>query len=314
MAGAVQSVAVTADRRGRPRRSWGMVATPFGPDASAIDTESLTSLVASMLRDGLDGLVVLGVIAEPEALSEDEKGHVLETVLDAAGASDAPVSVCCMATDAATRGRELDMVADRFAGRLHSLMLPVPSADPRRLRAEVVAANRATGLPVYVQDYPAATGATIEVDDLADALVGLPVLGVKCEAAPSTQRIHTLARRHPGLELMSGLGGVGLAADLASGADSLACGITRPAALVRALAVWNDDPRAALEVLSAITCLAALETQPEVSIGIRKEHWRRRGVISTAALRHGQPYPDHLDDVSTLLLQQADAATGRGVQ
>lgn len=278
---------------------WGMVLTPFDRGAGSIDHVSLGQHVAELLAAGMHGLVALGVIAEPAALSRTERAHALDTILAQAGGR--PVVATVMSLDPAERATELRKVIVPRSRHLTGLMLPVPSPDPQVVATELRQAALETGLPVWVQDYPGPTGIKIGLDDLLTALAEVDaVAAVKCEAAPTFLRIHRLAAARPDLMLLSGLGGSNLVEDLIAGANGVACGISHPRRLVDAVSAWvSDDLPGTRAALAAVSELVGIETQPGTSVAIRKEHWRRRGVIAGAEVRPPQlPYPAFLSELS----------------
>ncbi|WP_207841507.1 dihydrodipicolinate synthase family protein [Williamsia soli] len=274
---------------------WGMVPTPFTEDGSEVCQRSLQALTREMLARGCTGTIALGVIGEPASLSYEEKVSVLEAVLDASG--DAPVVATVMAVDEQVALAEINSLADEFAGSLTAVMIPVSSPHPAALRRSIIGAHDSSGLPVLIQDLPSATGVTIGIDDLLCALEGLEhlVWAVKCEAAPTFSRIRRLRRETP-VTLMAGNGGIGLVDDDLAGAQWAAAGISRPEAIVEAMR-WlrSGNPDRAQEIIAAVSALIAFETQAGTSIGIRKEHWRRQGVIYSSAVRPpAVPYAPHL--------------------
>ncbi|WP_459984862.1 dihydrodipicolinate synthase family protein [Nocardioides sp. AN3] len=276
-----------------------MALTPFHKGAAAIDHESLRRHVSSMVDDGVSGLVALGVIAEPSALSREERADALDAIIEAAG--DRPVVATAMTSDPDQRAAELRGIIAPRSSRLAGLMLPVSSPDPRVVASVFTDAHRATGLPLWVQDYPNSTGVHIEVESLLEVLARVATIrGVKCEAAPTFLRIRRLAAERPDLLLLSGLGGSNLIEDLVAGARGVASGISRPRALVEAASAWAaEDLVGARTALGAIAGLVGIETQAGTSIAIRKEHWRRRGVIASADVRPSQlPYPSFLSEIS----------------
>ena len=66
-----------------PLPLWGMVPTPFSPDGATVDHASLRALVTEMIRRGVTGVMAMGVIAEPGALSEQERAQAIATIADA---------------------------------------------------------------------------------------------------------------------------------------------------------------------------------------------------------------------------------------
>ncbi|MBM7520046.1 dihydrodipicolinate synthase family protein [Nocardioides nitrophenolicus] len=281
---------------------WGMVLTPFTPELS-VDHASLAAHVRSLLEQGVHGVVALAVIAEPGALTRDERAAVLDTVLDSARGR--PVVATVMALDDERHRDELRTLIRPRADRLAAVMLPIHSPDPALVAQRLQAAHDECGLPVWVQDYPGPTGVSIAYDDLVDALRAAPaVVAVKCEAPPTFRRIHGLARALPHLQLLSGLGGANLVEDLVAGASAVACGISRPSDLVAATRAWTSGGMpAALPEVARFSARVGVETQPGTSIAIRKEHWRRAGTIACAAVRAPQlPYPGFLSGLSDALV------------
>ena len=72
----------------RMRGTWYIVPTPFAADG-ALDLVSLGRLVEAAVAWGVDGLTVMGVMAEPGALTADERAAALRTVFEAASGPEA---------------------------------------------------------------------------------------------------------------------------------------------------------------------------------------------------------------------------------
>lgn len=268
-----------------PAAVWGMLPTPFSTDGRRVCRVSLESLTREMLARGCTGTIALGVIGEPGALSLDEKLTVLDTVVEVSGG--APVVATVMSLDGATATAEIDAITAAFAKSLAAVMIPVRSADPAVVRRSILDVHEHSGLPVLVQDLPSATGISIEIDALIAALNGLDsaLWGVKSEAAPTFWRIRRILQEME-TTVMAGNGGIGLVDDHLAGATWTAAGISRPEIIVGAVR-WLTEGKInrAQEVLDSASALISLETQSSTSIGIRKEHWRRQGVIDSASVR-----------------------------
>ena len=289
------------DEGERPRVTcWGMVPTPFGPGGDIVDHASLRRVASSFVESGCDGLAVLGIIGEPFSLTEAERVSVVAEV-----AHHVPVPVIAGAmvgtadmvlADAATMAAEVGEL-------LSAVMVPVLYPDPADLRSWLCRLHERTGLPVIVQDLPRYSGVHIAVDDLAEALVDLAfVRGVKCEAPPTYRRIAQLAAR--GVKgLMSGLGGRGLVGDLTAGATEVAIGVTVPGAVVAASRSWTaGDDTIALAHVGRYAGLIDYETQQGPSIAVRKEHWRRQGLLSCGDVRPPtSPWTADLEPISAAL-------------
>lgn len=261
---------------------WGMLPTPFVGPAASLDLSSLARVARHYVADGCDGLVVLGVIGEPATLSTAEKRAVCEAVVGTGAA------VVAAAVAGGVEGvlRDLESVVVPCARSLTAVMVPVLHSDSERLGPWLDRVHQLAGLPVIVQDLPRSTGVHVDVDVLADVLLDRPwVMGVKCEAPPTYERIARLAARGvPGL--MSGFGGLGLVADLTAGATSVAIGVSVPDAIVAAARSWSaGDDANARRCVEAWASRIQLETQEGPSIAIRKRHLFRRGLIAEGAVR-----------------------------
>lgn len=262
---------------------WGMVATPFLP-GGAVDESSLRTLARTLLDRGCTSLVCLGVLAEPASLSATEKIEVLAAVSEEAGS--APVVATVMSLDRTAAVEEAREFTDTLEGRISAIMVPVSHSDDHTFRENLRAVHAASGLPLIIQDLPKATGVRIETAALIKAVDGLEfVQAIKCEAEPTFERIRHLASR-VNCRLVGGFGGIGLVDDLRAGATGMAAGISRPEVLAQAIHQWQSgDERGASSLIAGISGLINLETQQGPSIAIRKEHWRRQGVIEHAGVR-----------------------------
>lgn len=260
-----------------------MLATPFTADGSRVDRASLARYVRTVLDRGCSSVVVLGVIGEPASLDAAEKCDVVSTSIE----SGAPVYVGVMGASEQARATDVEAMRAAFGDRIAGYMVPVGSSDPDRLSAELATLARIGGRPIVLQDYPASSGVHIGVDDLATAMAAVPeVTAVKCEAAPTFSRIRRLRALAPRVRLMSGLGGLSLVDDLSQGATLAATGISRPEMVVEAARAWErGDDREARARIDTIAASVNFEIQQGTSIAIRKEHWRRQGVLASAAVR-----------------------------
>ncbi len=277
---------------------WGMMATPL-TDQLAVDIASMRGYAETLVERGCHGLVVLGVIAEPGALSLAEKLDSIESAL----AADVPVIAGLMAADAELQRADAAAFGARYRTQLSALMIPIVSPDAREVIDRVEQVHAVSGLPVVLQDYPAASGVTIAVEALQEVVTATGVTMVKSEGQPTFHRIQQLKDAGPDLTLMTGLGGLSLLEDLASGATAVATGITRPEIICAATALWSSgDAEGARDRIGPIGSLISFETQQRTSIGIRKEHWRRQGVFASAAVRPPTiPYQPAFESLSRRL-------------
>lgn len=264
---------------------WAMVPTPFTPGGERICEQSLRALTREMLGRGCTGSIALGVIAEPASLSLDEKMTVLDVVISAS--EGAPVIATVMSLDPVVAADEATALGTRFGTSLAGVMIPVRSHDADVVRRSIVDTHGLSNLPVMVQDLPSATGVRIDIDDLVGALAGLgsSLMAVKAEGPPTFSRIRRL-REDVDTVVVSGNGGIGVVDDFLAGARWAAAGISRPEVLVQAVRrIESGDLVGAQRMIDSVASLISYETQPGTSIAIRKEHWRRQGVIADSAVR-----------------------------
>jgi len=114
--------------------------------------------------------------------------------------------------------------------------------------------------------------------------------------------------------VLAGNGGAAALDELLAGAHGLVAGISRTRDVVSLAQAWErGDVRGAARAHARIAALIAFESHSPRSVGIRKEAWRRQGVIASAAVR--RPGAAWVPDLGPHLemherLARDDAATG----
>jgi len=270
---------------------WGILATPFHGEGLAVDHASLKQLVLLYRQAGVRGVVALGVLGEAARLDSAERQAVLHTVVEAVG--DLPVVAGMGATATAPAVEEARMAA---AGGARAVMMLVPSADPARAADHFHHVSAISGIGVVVQDHPAATGVAIPPAALARAVRDCGVaVAVKAEAPPTAPTVAALAKEITA-PIFGGLGGVGLLDELLAGSAGAMTGFAIPEALVATVNAWREVGYAAARAsLLPWYPLLLCEAQEKVSLAVRKEILRRRGVIAEAGVRPpGLPFPRDL--------------------
>jgi 4-hydroxy-tetrahydrodipicolinate synthase len=279
---------------------WGVLATPFTDDLS-LDLDSLERLVGHYRRVGASGLVALGVLGEAARLDTTERQRVLEAVVDAA--EELPVVAGISATATAPAVEEARRMS---AAGASALMVLVSTSEAGVLAAHLSAISDASGLGVVLQDHPATTGIYAAPDALATAIAETGVVvALKAEAPPTATAIAALRTRID-VSIFGGLGGVSLLDELLAGASGAMTGFAFPEALVATVDAFREGGlRQAKAVYAPWLPLVLCEAQIPISLAIRKEILRRRGLIETARVRPpGVALPDvvsraldeHLDD------------------
>lgn len=293
--------------------TWFVCPTPFD-SGGAVDVDSIGTLVDAAVDWGVDGLTVLGVLGEATSLTDAERATVQDAFVAAADGR-VPVAVGCSAPSAAVAAQRV--VAAVAAGAAAVMVsAPTLARDTDQLGPFFAAATRDAGVPVIVQDEPAATGVTLPVSALVAALDAAGSTIVKLEDPPTPPKITRLLAARSGLTVFGGLGGVSAYWELRRGAAGTMTGFAFPEVL-RALRLRCEagDLSGAAAVFDHHLPYLGYEGQPVVGLGIRKEVLRRRGAIACARTRSGAPLRDdtlaELDDVLARVGLAADRAPVR---
>lgn len=262
------------------RGVWGILATPFAGDDLRLDFDSLRRLVGLYRGCGASGVVALGVLGEAARLDTAERQAVLRTVVEAAGPMPVVAGMAALATAPA-----IEEAQRHAALGARAVMSLIPTADPVALSAHVRAIASAANVGVLLQDHPAVSGVAIPPVALARAAEAGCVVGIKAEAPPTAPTVAAVAGACS-VPIFGGLGGVGLLDELICGSAGAMTGFALPEALVATVRAWDtggyDAARAAYAPwLPLVVC----EAQEKISLAVRKEILRRRGIISDARVR-----------------------------
>lgn len=262
---------------------WGVLPTPFTSEL-AVDHDSLRRVVQFYRAQEATGLVALGVFGEAARLDLAEQAAVLHTVVEAAGSVPLVAGLSAQATAPAIE--QARTALDATGGDLAAVMVQVNSSDPDVLADHLRAVHDATGTGIVVQDYPLVSGVHIPNAGLATAVDACPgIAAVKSEAPPTSVAIADLTRR-VAVPVFGGLGGVGLLDELAAGAAGAMTGFSHPEGLWAAIRAFEAGGlEAAHRAYAPWLPLANFEGQAGIGLAVRKEILRRRGVLTTAAVR-----------------------------
>lgn len=165
------------------------VTTQFGEDL-AVDLAATQRVQDALIRDGVDGLIVMGTCGENNSLDPEEKRAILA----------AAVEVTAGRVPVVTGVSELDtrraVAYARDAERLGAdglMVLPamVYVPKPEELVAHFRAVAEATSLPIMLYNNPPAYRVSIGLEDLR-ALADVPNIQAVKESAPDPRRFTDL--------------------------------------------------------------------------------------------------------------------------
>jgi len=263
-----------------------ILVTPF-EEGEGIDLESLARVVRFMVRVGVNGVTVLGVLGESNRVTDSEREAIIRSAVEAAE-GNVPVVVGC-----SHRGTRATADLCRMAESLGaSAAMVTPSKEPgpgeERILEYFDRVSRETALPIVVQDHPASTDVHMSVPLLLRLIREIPsVACIKEEAPPTPVKITALRngmadRKVP---ILTGLGALYGIFDLERGCDGFMTGFAFPEVLLAMVrSVREGRMEEARAIYERFLPLIVFEQQP--GIAVRKEIYRIRGLIGSGTVRH----------------------------
>jgi 4-hydroxy-tetrahydrodipicolinate synthase len=290
---------------------YNITPTPFKPDGS-LDEASLRRLTDFIIRTGVDGMTILGVLGEAGKITESERERVMATVLEAAdgripicvGTSHSGTDVCVeYSKRAEAMGAKAIMVAPPKLSR---------SSDAA-LRRHYLTVAEAVNIPVVVQDHPASSGVHMSIDFIAAIAEEAPLCQfLKLEDPPTPLKTSQVLAANPNVKVFGGLGGMMFLEELRHGAIGTMTGFAFPDILVKVYEQYRSgDVDGATELFYQYCPLIRFENQALINLPLRKQIYHMRGAIDSPRAR--SPYValddgtlDDLRDIVTRLNLLAD--------
>lgn len=269
-----------------------IAATPFGDDGR-LDLASTERMVDFYLKSGVTGMTILGVMGEAPKLSFDESITFAKAVLDQVGGR-VPVVVGASAPGFEVMQAVVDKVmALGAAGVMVSPLAGLKTEEAIATYFSGVVKRLGPAVPIVLQDYPQLTQVHMSAGLINKLLAELPSIKIlKHEDCPGLRKLGQVraaersgagARR---VSILVGNSALYLVQELKRGADGANTGFAYPEMLVEAVnRFFAGDEQGAEDLYDIYLPLVRYEQQPAVGLAIRKEVLRRRGVISSAALR-----------------------------
>ena len=175
------------------------VVTPF--DASgAVDHDRFRELVAYLVENGSDGLVVAGTTGEAPTLSDDERLELIATAVDAVG--DGATVIAGTGTYSTAHSVHLTERAHELG--VDGLLVVTPYYNKPPVRGIVEhfkAVADASDRPIVVYNIPARVGLNLETETIAQ-LAEIPTVRAVKQANPDLQQARAIVEL--GLALYAG--------------------------------------------------------------------------------------------------------------
>jgi len=268
-----------------------ILVTPFDRE-SQIDQDSLRSLVDFNLAAGVHGLgIALG--SEIFKLSEAEREQITCTVVDQVNGR-VPVVV-----NSGASGTDLAVHYSRIAeaNGVDAIMLMPPSfmpISPQEILEYFQIISDAVSIPIFIQDTSSAhvpAGLALRIAEKCSR-----VRYIKVESMPITSKVaDAVTTAGEWLVVFGGAGGNYFIEEMRRGSQGTMPFPSQPEAFVE---VWNlfqrGDEVAAREVFTykILPVNRLVEQSSGIFYAVHKEILLRRGVISTAKVRHPAPTID----------------------
>jgi 4-hydroxy-tetrahydrodipicolinate synthase len=281
---------------------YAILPTPFDAQRK-IDVDSLRALVDFEVKAGVNGITLLGILGEVHRLSEDEKRSVTKIVVEHVNGRIPVIS------GTGASGTDLAIMSSKEAERLGVDALMI--APPRLLKPNDDAIYNyysdlagEVNIPIVVQDEPVTYGVHLSPALIARLSEIERVQYIKLEDAPTPTKISQI-RKLIGdrLGVFGGLSGLYAYEELCRGACGVMTGFAYPEVLVKIYRGFVDGNRsAARELFYRALPMIRYEAQPMINLAIRKEIFKRRGIIKYSTAREPAAKLDpenlrELDDV-----------------
>jgi 4-hydroxy-tetrahydrodipicolinate synthase len=260
--------------------------TPFQEDES-LDLESWRRVLEFMAGIGVDGVTVLGVLGESNRLNDEERDTLIRTAVEYVRGRF-PIIVGTSHTGTQSTANLSKRAQD--LGATAVMITPSKEAVPNDERIVELYRRVAEqiSIPIVLQDHPASTETHMSVALILKVLQQVSrVTCVKEEAIPTAPKILQLREAMtPGrATILTGLGALYASVDLEAGSDGFNTGFAFPEVMqAMVTAARQRDWQRVHDLYSRFAALIVLEQQPGVAI--RKEIFRRRGLLKSARVRH----------------------------
>ncbi len=271
------------------RGVYNIVPTPFA-DSGELDEPSLARLIEFVIRTGVSGVTILGVLGEAAKLSESERTRVIDiSVQTAAGR----VPVVVGTTHAATDGCIAFSREAQAHGAAALMVAPPRLARPNdaAVRRHFASVATAVDVPIVVQDFPPQSGVYLSPELIGSIASDVPACRwLKLEDDPTAPKVTAVLAVNPEIGIFGGLGGAFMLEEIQRGAIGMMTGFGFPEILVavheRFVAGAMDQAR---DIFFRYLPLIRFENQAGINLSLRKYIYQQRGAIADASPR--RPFP-----------------------
>lgn len=285
--------------------------TPFLDDG-AIDTVSMDRMVEFFLQSGVPGFTLLGILGEANKLSAAESLDLLKRV---ARRVDGRTRIIAGVQPGGFNDMQDFVSAAMDLGAAGIMIGPAPGLRTEQQVVgyfDALAERIGPGVPVVLQDYPQNSGVYMSPETMGRIVDRMPnVKFLKHEEGSALRKISRLrAQEGPGgrrrVSILVGNSALHLPQELARGVDGANTGVAFPEMLIEVCdRFFAGRHESAEDLYDIFLPLVRHEWQPGIGLAIRKEVFRRRGLIDCARTRAPGPALDRDDhaELTGLLLR-----------
>lgn len=266
--------------------------TPFHSDGS-VDLKSVEKMTESLLSLGIDGLLVLGVMGEANKLLDEERQQVLTRFISAA----AGVGKVIVGTNhpGAIPSRELTRVAEESGA--DAVMISPPTLakpNPQTILDYFETIADGSEIEIVLQDHPTSSGVIMSVELINELHQHVDQMtALKLEDPPTAQKMSSVLATSDSLKVFGGLGGLSFIDELDRGASGTMTGFAYPEILKRVHDLHQSgEIQEARQLFDRFLPLILFESQPLISLSVRKHLYRARGFIANPSVRAPAPSLD----------------------
>lgn len=260
--------------------------TPFHDDES-LDLDSLSRIIEFMMGLGVEGITVLGVLGESNRLYDEERALIVQKAVSAS-AKRLPVIVGTSHSGTGVVRHYSRMAQDLGADAVMVTPAKEPVPDEDRIVESFSRVADGLSIPIVLQDHPASTDVHMSVALMLRLLKNVSrIRCIKEEAVPTAPKVRQLREgtKDSPVPILTGLGALYAPFDLEAGSDGFNTGFAFPEVLMAMLrAAQRSNWKRVHELYAWFSPLIVFEQQPGVAI--RKELFRRRGLLRSARARH----------------------------
>jgi 4-hydroxy-tetrahydrodipicolinate synthase len=268
-----------------------IVPTPFDRDGDLL-LEGVRPLVDYYVSCGVSGLTILGVFGEAQKLSAAETESCIKEFLRCAYGR-LPVIVGVTSPSLA-RSVELGRFAlgCGAAGVMLQPMSGLRTDDAVVAFFERYVAESKSEIPICVMDDPASSGVQISLEAWCRISRLEPVFMLKHEPVPGLQALSRIleaqkCERARAVSVFTSSNAMWLPQELARGAYGTMVGVAYSDAIALICKLhWSGAIEKAADLHDAISPIIRHEKQGAFGLAVRKELLRRRGALTSAALRY----------------------------